>query len=374
MQNLRSLATDRFPGAPSSIRGTDQHQELKQHPDYLAACAEWENLKKDNASKALIEKARSKKKMIIEKLRRSATQIVRAEWMETEGLRYLRKSVSVQDPATIVADVPFAPWRTKVIDLLINETQDQSQERRVELFYCLRVMSIVRGGAYFCTYNDCARHEEPFKTEAALTQHFDKIHKPGGYVCPHEDCARHEKPFKTEAALTRHCDKNHQPGEYLCPHEDCLRHENPFPTEKDLTQHCNRSYQQEGLKHFCPHGGCIRSTREFLSRRDLKRHCDRIHGTSKQVCPDQHCIRHRKPFSNETSLTRHLQQVHGVAHSSKLKTDMHMITSEPRTGETTLRIPRALSGMVQAPLTDHLASIPTREEGLQYDLRSWIEV
>jgi len=94
MQNLRSLATDRFPGAPSSIRGTDQHQELKQHPDYLAACAEWENLKKDNASKALIEKARSKKKMIIEKLRRSATQIVRAEWMETEGLRYLRKSLA----------------------------------------------------------------------------------------------------------------------------------------------------------------------------------------------------------------------------------------------------------------------------------------
>jgi hypothetical protein len=76
------------------------------------------------------------------------------------------------------------------------------------------------------------------------------------------------------------------------------------------------------------------------------RHCDRIHGTSKQVCLDQHFLRHRKPFSNESSLTRHLQEVHGVAHASKLKADMYMITSKPRTGETSLRILYALSRMV----------------------------
>lgn len=235
LRPLRSLAAERFPAAPTSIRGTKMHQELRQHPEYLALRQIWKDHKQNGASKPLIHAAKSKMEVKLALLRKKATDQLRSEWIKGEVSRYLRTDNPGQSSAEESCVLPT--WRATVVDLLYHSV-DQSQEYRLKLLFSLRKLATIHceGQMVFpCPHTDCKRHHEPFKAVRALERH-KLLHEGTVYPCPHADCERHRKPFKKAGCLERHLPL-HEGTTYLCPYIDCDRHQKSFQTAGGLERH-----------------------------------------------------------------------------------------------------------------------------------------
>ncbi|KFY66947.1 hypothetical protein V496_01840 [Pseudogymnoascus sp. VKM F-4515 (FW-2607)] len=145
---LRTLAVEHFPGAPSDLRGTEQHQNLRQHPDYLAYRQKWEYLKQSTANKALISAAKRKMDSKLAQLRRNETKKQREAWINTDGSRYLR-SQQQGEPRQETATGDSTknnppPWRISITEILFKSSVDQSQEERLKLFHSLKYLSIIK--------------------------------------------------------------------------------------------------------------------------------------------------------------------------------------------------------------------------------------
>ena len=90
LRPLRGLAMEHFPGAPSSLCGTELHQELRQHPEFLARRLEWDKLKQCNAGRPLVKAAKTRMDVELARLRREEAKKLSDEWIKAEGLRYLK--------------------------------------------------------------------------------------------------------------------------------------------------------------------------------------------------------------------------------------------------------------------------------------------
>ncbi|KFZ20126.1 hypothetical protein V501_00286 [Pseudogymnoascus sp. VKM F-4519 (FW-2642)] len=323
LRPLRSLAAEHFPGAPCDLRGTDLHQKLREHPQYVERRQEWQDLKQSAASAALVKAAKTKMDVELARLRRVEAKKLREDWIKTDGLRCLRmqqQDNAAQELSKELNDYTLPPWRAAVTEMLF-EASDQSQEGRLVLLRNLRALSKVKCGpartkmVYPCPYIDCAHHEKPFDTKDALTRHSRH------HGCRYVDCVHYEKPFSTKAALTRHS-RRHRQMEYMS------QQMNELTFTRRATLHCGQG--NTNTEHFCPHRSCPRYMLPFAFKRDLQRHCDRIHNTSEYLCPHQNCIRSRKPCTNESSLVRHLHEVH----SQVLLPDVQRRPLKPHSGFT----------------------------------------
>jgi hypothetical protein len=289
LRPLRTLEVEHFPGAPSDLRGTELHQNLRQHPEYLAYRQEWEYLKQSTMNKALIKAARRKMDTKLAQLRRNETKKQREAWINTDGSRYLRsqrQGEPLQETAGDSAKNNSPPWRITITELLFT-SGDQSQEQRVKLFHSLQYLSIIKYGV-------------------ARTNSI--------YSCPHKDCPRRWKPLATKKSLNLHSIwheqtlyRNQDSG-YASYLEES--DESSTNVTRENSQRPATLKKPNRTQHVCPHQHCQRHTRPFPFRRDLLRHCDRIHGASEHYCPNQHCVRSKRPFTNERSLARHLNQAH----------------------------------------------------------------
>ncbi len=277
LQPLRSLATERFPGAPISIKGTALHQELREHPEYLALRQVFIDHKLNGASKAEIKSAKTKMDIKLAFLRRKATEQVRSDWIKAESSRYLtRKQNNSAGPNS---DYVLPSFRATIVDLLYHSVE-QSQEHRFKLFCSLRALFNI---AYPCPHKDCKHHNEPFETKSALKNH-QLQHKlePTVYKCLFTSCI---STFRSKSGLMRHCRDHRDNLGHPCPHEECEHHKTPFPTKKALAAHCKQSHRTQH-QHFCSHEECEHHESPFLTKKALAAHYKQSHGTLRDMSPE----------------------------------------------------------------------------------------
>ena len=146
LRPLRSLAAEYFPGAPSSLRGTELHQELRQHPAYLVRRLEWQELKSSKASQPLIKAAKTRMDVELARLRRKGAKNYREEWIKTEGSRYLQTQPQEDHVQRGEVDSYILPsWRTAVVDLLFHPTEN-SPTHGLYLVRSLRTLLTAQNG------------------------------------------------------------------------------------------------------------------------------------------------------------------------------------------------------------------------------------
>ncbi len=191
LQPLVGLRAMRFPGAPSDLRGTDLHQEMRHHPDVLTAST------------------KGKRSAVLRRLREARAKKLREEWIKSEKEGYLERGCV--DQGQKYTNANMTPERARVCNLMfISDQVQSSQQWRLNLFQSLRDLSSCEPRNFLCPVTSCARHTKPLADKRCLLAHSARHKRDDDptnhiqYFCPLIDCPRKGKPFASRRNFLRH--------------------------------------------------------------------------------------------------------------------------------------------------------------------------